>query len=583
MCRVVQAAPRYVTTASPCSTAPGAPLRRMSLPPSAVAPSRVSIGGAVVAPASLSLPLRLAPTLAPAAATTTTTAPAAAKVRPIASRPTRATVSPAVSASSPTGASGALTTTRTTRTSFSIPAGAFLAAPTTNISNPVAVSFPGTPVDANASTPSPSAGRAVSPMPATRSAVSVLAGQPTAALSQSMLAASMGAWSTLERDLYKLSGGAYNPSEMAKKRRVPKVGTGTGVNTEVKGRVSIVAPSMASRQHYHENLWRCFDAQTWPDKELVIIETYQDEQSSYLREKAKVDRRIVHIAMKRAPGTDFTVGLKRNMTLHMASGEFVVNFDDDDLYAPSYVKTIVGEMQAKNLIGVTLSAWYNYYTGKGVCTFSDPSGWGEWVDDPVELDNILYGYGFSYSHRRQPSLLYPYPDVGFAEDAPFFLKLKAVFGRERVILRKDPEGLCMHIMHRANTAQVLGTKRVSAEEIAALVVTDLKPFQRMIDEDFFRYSPWRPPVKHPALSIDIPADLFNGDIKDFHDPIVDTLLPDPLDVKPRLRSSTFDDSVEFEEEANPPAIMRANTFRNSDECCDQVQSEPDFHSVIHSL
>ncbi|CAE8593605.1 unnamed protein product, partial [Polarella glacialis] len=137
-------------------------------------------------------------------------------------------------------------------------------------------------------------------------AVSVLAGQPTAALSQSMLAASMGAWSTLERDLYKLSGGAYNPSEMAKKRRVPKVGTGTGVNTEVKGRVSIVAPSMASRQHYHENLWRCFDAQTWPDKELVIIETYQDEQSSYLREKAKVDRRIVHIAMKRAPGTDFT-------------------------------------------------------------------------------------------------------------------------------------------------------------------------------------------------------------------------------------------------------------------------------------
>merc|ERR1712060_281178 len=133
-----------------------------------------------------------------------------------------------------------------------------------------------------------------------------------------------------------------------------------------------------------------------------------------------VDRRLVHITMQRAVGTDFTVGLKRNMTLHIASGEFVVNFDDDDLYAPQYVQKIVGEMQAKDLVGVTLSSWYNYYTGWGMCTFSDPSGWDEWADDAEELENILYGYGFSYSHRRQPTLTNYYPNVSFAEDAPFF-------------------------------------------------------------------------------------------------------------------------------------------------------------------
>ena len=33
---------------------------------------------------------------------------------------------------------------------------------------------------------------------------------------------------------------------------------------EVPGRVSIVAPSMATRQHYHENLYRCFEAQDYP-------------------------------------------------------------------------------------------------------------------------------------------------------------------------------------------------------------------------------------------------------------------------------------------------------------------------------
>jgi len=229
----------------------------------------------------------------------------------------------------------------------------------------------------------------------------------------------------------------------------------------------------------------------------------------------------------------------------LSSGEFVVNFDDDDLYAPTYVETIVGMMRNQGLVGVTLSAWYNYYIGKGVCTFSDPEGWGEWVNNPQELTNILYGYGFSYTHRRTPSLTYPYPDVGFAEDAPFFLKLKERYGDNKVILWKDTQGLCMHIMHRANTAQVLGTRNVSAGEIAALRVSELKPFQKMIDNDFFRFSPWRPAVRLPALTVG------QSVLIEFED-----------DVLPRLRSSTHNGSVDFNEEVDPPQRPRANTYRN---------------------
>ena len=54
----------------------------------------------------------------------------------------------------------------------------------------------------------------------------------------------------------------------------------------------------------------------------------------------------------------------------MATGEFIINFDDDDLYAAGYVKKMVSLMVQRRLIGVTLSAWYNYYIGKGMCTFS---------------------------------------------------------------------------------------------------------------------------------------------------------------------------------------------------------------------
>ena len=51
------------------------------------------------------------------------------------------------------------------------------------------------------------------------------------------------------------------------------------------------------------------------------------------------------------------------MTLHLASGEYIVNFDDDDLYAPGYVPRVVQLMRGRNLVGLTLSAWYNYYIG----------------------------------------------------------------------------------------------------------------------------------------------------------------------------------------------------------------------------
>lgn len=295
-------------------------------------------------------------------------------------------------------------------------------------------------------------------------------------------------WTRFERDLFALSLRAYNPDEMARRRRLaPGAVRGqgsTGSTCEVVGRVSVVTPSMSSRQHFHEMLWASFEAQTWKDKELVVVETYEDEPSAFLAQKAKEDPRLVHVCFKRSADEDFSVGLKRDMTLHLASGEFIVNFDDDDIYAPSYISKMVREMKLRNLDALTLSSWYNYFVTTGAVGYADPQKvWEKPLNQMSmkEMDEVLYGYGFSYVHRRRVALAMPYPNAEFAEDAPFMLGLRRALGNDRVALKRDTEGLCMHLVHRANSAGHMPTAReVPDAEVSTLDVGAL--FQIYLNE-----------------------------------------------------------------------------------------------------
>ena len=99
---------------------------------------------------------------------------------------------------------------------------------------------------------------------------------------------------------------------------------------EVVGRVSVVTPTTASPARFHPQPWQCFLDQSWPDKELVVVETYHDQRSVFFRCIAWVDRRLKYAAIKRPVGEDLKVGAKRNLTILLASGQYIVNFDDDD-------------------------------------------------------------------------------------------------------------------------------------------------------------------------------------------------------------------------------------------------------------
>ena len=103
---------------------------------------------------------------------------------------------------------------------------------------------------------------------------------------------------------------------------------------EFVGRVSVVTPITG----FHPQLWQCFVDRSWPDKELVVVETYHDEPSAFFQSIARMDERLTYyfirqslvhsrnaleyVAIKRPVGEDLTVGAKRNLTILQASGQY---------------------------------------------------------------------------------------------------------------------------------------------------------------------------------------------------------------------------------------------------------------------
>ena len=252
---------------------------------------------------------------------------------------------------------------------------------------------------------------------------------------------------------------------------------------EVVGRVSVVTPTTASRARFHPQLWQCFVDQSWPDKELVVVETYHDEPSAFFQNIAREDPRLKYMAIKRPVGEDLTVGAKRNLTILLASGQYCVNFDDDDLYADRYVERMVSEMKKRSLVALTLSGWHNFFEARGSAGYSEPNSWDP--EDQDEMDEILYGYGFSYVHLRVMALFFPYPNLAFAEDAPFMLKLRQKMGR--VGLMEDVEGLCLHIVHStSSTPDPEISHRLTEEELSDLAVSDSRALHRFLK----RPQPW---------------------------------------------------------------------------------------------
>ncbi|NJR31774.1 MAG: glycosyltransferase, partial [Chamaesiphon sp. CSU_1_12] len=74
----------------------------------------------------------------------------------------------------------------------------------------------------------------------------------------------------------------------------------------------------------------CFGRQTYPDRELVIIDNSSNNEIAEYLDRSPYPQ----IAYYRYPSPDLSLGELRNLSIAKATGDYIAQWDDDDLYDP---------------------------------------------------------------------------------------------------------------------------------------------------------------------------------------------------------------------------------------------------------
>ncbi|KAH8071549.1 hypothetical protein JL720_11435 [Aureococcus anophagefferens] len=137
--------------------------------------------------------------------------------------------------------------------------------------------------------------------------------------------------------------------------------------------VSVICPTTLRRRALHGLLYDNFVAQDHERKELLVLDSGGADPSPFFAALDDPRVRYAHVPSDGDGSGDerpeFCVGAfpprnKRNRLVE-ASGDVVVCMDDDNLYAPSYVSTMVAHLLASGHDLVTLGAFYVASPTKG--------------------------------------------------------------------------------------------------------------------------------------------------------------------------------------------------------------------------
>lgn len=184
----------------------------------------------------------------------------------------------------------------------------------------------------------------------------------------------------------------------------------------------------ADRKNLMRRAVRCFKNQSYPNKELVVIDDGKQNLQEVL--DSLPPNQFKYIKLPAQP--ENTLGELRNRSLKEATGDFIAQWDDDDWYHPDRLK-----IQAQMLL-----------EGYDACCLS-----GTLIhlnEEPYKNHPYigLLPEGIPGSIMHRPSEEIRYPHTRRAEDTAY---LKKWMQKRYVQLPKEYSYLCIRCYHGSNT------------------------------------------------------------------------------------------------------------------------------------
>jgi len=104
---------------------------------------------------------------------------------------------------------------------------------------------------------------------------------------------------------------------------------------------------VTNRPHFAELVAIQYEAQTYPNKELVVIDS---------SERGRILQDVADVYVREAPGSE--IGHVRNVGLEAARGDWIMWFDDDDWRHPSMTSML---MRAADNMGEGMAGMRSFY------------------------------------------------------------------------------------------------------------------------------------------------------------------------------------------------------------------------------
>jgi len=114
---------------------------------------------------------------------------------------------------------------------------------------------------------------------------------------------------------------------------------------------------------------KLFENQSWSNKELIIISDKKNERIT-----SAIEQSTCKIVFHLAPD-GLTLGNLRNISISRANGEFLIQWDDDDLYHKDRILTMMNVLRESNADLAFLTQWLIYSIAKKKLALSPERIW----------------------------------------------------------------------------------------------------------------------------------------------------------------------------------------------------------------